>query len=107
MALVFLAHPGRRHPALLASSRSPAHRNHFAAAAADNGAKVFGPNVQGLSLFLLISRPIINSGDTGLVAWEYERTHDRLADVVQHRLDDMRLYSEFGHPGGSGAAQIM
>src|SRR5215471_8618206 len=98
MALVFLAHPGRRHPALLASSRSPTHRNHFAAAAADNGAKVFGPTGEGDGFLLGISGAVINTGNAGTVA----------ANVIKHGLDDMRWNLKIVmHPCGNGAPQIM
>ena len=53
---------------------------------------MFGPQSQGFALFLVICRPIVDTGNTALV----------VADVIDNRLDYVRLYSELGRHAGDG-----
>src|SRR5262249_59874421 len=49
---------------------------------------VFSPEIERLTFFMGVARPIVDPGDTGLVA----------ADVIQHRFDDLRLHAPLRHP---------
>src|SRR5215469_10176604 len=53
---------------------------------------MFGPQSQGFALFLVICRPIVDTGNTALV----------VADVIDNRLDYVRMYSELGRHAGDG-----
>ena len=55
------------------------------------------PPRQRRGLFGGIGRPVIDAGDAALVA----------ADVVQYRLDHVRLYTDVGHAGRDRAAKVV
>ena len=55
------------------------------------------PTTPARSYFALIGTAVVDSGDAGLVP----------RNVVQRRLDDVRLGAEIGHPRRNGPAQIM
>ena len=65
--------------------------------AADQCREVLGPLFQCDAFLRLVTRAIIDPGNTGLMA----------ADVVQDCFDDMRRRSGFGHARGHRAAQIV
>ncbi len=55
------------------------------------------PSIKDLALLFLIGGAVINSCNSSLVA----------ADVIQHGLDNMRLYAKIGHPCGASQTQIV
>ena len=65
-------------------------------AACDAG-DMIGPNGQGVFHFALIWTAIVSAGDASLVT----------TDVVQYRLDDMRLHADVGHSSRRSPAQIV
>ena len=69
----------------------------FFLAALDQRAHMVRPQHQRSADLALIGTAVVDTGDAGLVP----------RDVVEHRLDDVRLNAEVGHPRRNGPAQIM
>src|SRR5690349_19800262 len=58
---------------------------------------MLSPEVQRLAFLLVVSCAVIDTGDAGLVA----------GDVIEHSLDNVRLYAQLGHARGDGASQVV
>ena len=63
----------------------------------DQSLDVLAPQLERRPLLRRVARSIVDAGDAGLVA----------ADVVQHRLDDVRLHAELCHAGSHRAPDIV
>ena len=81
----------------LTLGRNFPHRYNFRLFAADDAGDMIGPNGQGVFHFALIWTAIVSAGDASLVT----------TDVVQYRLDDMRLHTDVGHSSRRSPAQIV
>src|SRR5262249_17736838 len=73
------------------------HLQNFALAALDQTADMTGPQRQCRAYLALVGAAIIDASDTALVA----------TLMVEHGLDNVRLNSEVGPPGGDGGADIV
>src|SRR5262249_35973305 len=78
-------------------SRYPLHWNNLALTALDKGAHMVAPQRQGRFDFAFVTRSVVDAGDADLVP----------ADMVQHRLDDVRLHANVSHASRSRTAQIV
>jgi len=82
---------------ILRARSRPLHRHDDGLAILNQRHDVFGPQVQRFALFLVVSRPVVDTGNAALVS----------ADVINNRLDDVRLHAQLGHASCCRPPQIM
>src|SRR5262249_47284578 len=72
-------------------------RQNFSLAALDQGPNVVGPQGEGIANLTLVAAAIVAPGAPALVA----------TLMVEHGLDNVRLDSDVGHPGGNRPPNVM